>query len=258
MEKKLRKFRVALFIILSALTPACFAEAISFEHPPKFNILTEDWVPFQFYTEEAVLDGMAVELLELMLKSIGSEQNRRNMKMVPWARAIRLLANENTIVFSMTKTEQRLSKYQWVGPIYNISSYVYVNANSKLSQEDFYDGNNLKTSIIIGDVNAQYMPSLYVDKDRITLVSPTESPIKMLSLGRVDFIIDNELNFKNVVDRSGFKRENFKRLFVIHSASINYAISLNTSENHVNDLQKALNTIKASSAYTNLLNKYDL
>jgi len=247
-----------LFIILSLFGHSSFADDASSITLPKFNIYTEDWVPFQFHTEEIELDGMAVELLELIFKTIGSKQNRNDMSLVPWARAMQSLEKKNTIVFSMTVTDERLPKYQWVGPIYDINSYIYVKSDSNLSKADFNDGNTLLTSIIIGDVNFQYMPGLYIDKDRITSVSPSDSPLKMLSLGRVDFIIDNKLNFKDVAMRAGLNVDDFKRLFVVDSAPISYAVSLNTSEGYVHKMQNAVNSIKASPAYTELLKKYDL
>ena len=67
------------FILLSLFGHSSIAEEASSITLPKFNIYTEDWVPFQFYTEEAQLDGMAVELLELILKEAGSEQNRNDI-----------------------------------------------------------------------------------------------------------------------------------------------------------------------------------
>jgi polar amino acid transport system substrate-binding protein len=247
-----------LIIFLSLFWRFSSAEDLSLIALPKFNIYTEDWVPFQFYSEKSELDGLAVELLELIFKELGSEQNRNNMQIIPWARAIKLLDKENTIVFSMTVTDERLPKYQWIGPIYNINSYVYVKADSKLSERDFGQGNTLTTSIILEDVNFQYMATLHIDKERISSVSSSESPLKMLSIGRVDFIIDNPLNFKEVAMRTGLHVEDYKRLFVMDNASISYAVSQNTSANYVEVMQYTLTSIKASPSYTALLKKYDL
>jgi len=257
MAKRAFKFGL-LFTLLSLFGHSSIAEEVSFTTLPKFNIFTEDWVPFQFYTEEAELDGMAIELLELILKETGSEQSRDDINMVPWARAVRSLSIKNTIVFSMLVTGERLHKYQWVGPIYKIRNYVYVRADSDLSKESFSDGNTLTTSVIIGDVNFQYMSNLNVSDDRIAKVSVPESPVNMLNRGHVDFVIDNSLNFKEMVERVGLKEKDFKQIFIVDSAHISYAISLNTSDNYVQEMQTALNSIKASSAYGALLKKYDL
>ena len=258
MKKEFYRFILALFCLTSLVNNTVIAEESIPANPPKFQIFTEDWMPFQFQTDQATLDGMAVELLELILKEVHSEQDRNDMYMIPWARAIRALSNENTIVFSMTVTEERLPKYQWVGPIYNIESYVYVKANSPLSEHDFHVNNTLETAIVIDDVNFQYMPDLYIEDSRIYSVPTPESPISMLDHGRVDFIIDNSLNFREMAQRTGRNEKDFKRLFVVDSAAISYAISPKTSENQVHKMQYALDGIKASSVYVELLKKYSL
>ena len=258
MAKQVRRFGLSLLISLSMFSAASFAENISSDALPAFHIFTEDWVPFQFHTEEGVLDGMAVELLEQIFEDLGATQTKDDMKLVPWARAMRALDNINTIVFSMTVTNERLSKYKWVGPIFDIKSYIYVKSDSTLTEDDFRPGNTLTTAIIIDDVSEQYLDRLYVDKDRVFNVSALDSPIKMLNHQRVDFIIDNKLNFKELAARAGLNLKDFIQLFGVDHAEISYAISLKTSDTHVVNMQKALDRVKASPAYNELLIKYDL
>jgi len=252
--------KITLFLLsvtLISMMNMAHAEAINLP-PPKFTIFTEGWVPFQYETEKGETTGMAVELLEKILKGIHSTQDRSDMHIIPWTRAVRSLEDENSIVFSMTVTDERLPKYHWVGPIYEITNSVYILADSRLSESDFNVGNSLTTAIVLGDVNFQYMPDLFIDTDRVTGVTSDISPIKMLHRGRVDFIIDNNLNFKEVAERAKLDIKKFKKLFSVDSSAISFALSKKTSEVHVKRMQDQLNSIKHSSEYIELLEKYDL
>ena len=69
-----------IIIILSALLIAM--APVAAETLPKFKIMTEDWVPYQFY-EGTELRGISVDLMVEMLERTGSSQTRNDIKLLP-------------------------------------------------------------------------------------------------------------------------------------------------------------------------------
>jgi len=224
---------------------------------PTFTIYTEDWVPFQ-YEEDGQLTGFAVELLNKILYLSGSSQNNSEMEIIPWVRAVNSLANENTIVFSMTKTEERIPKYQWVGPIYNITNTVIVKVDSKIEATDFNQTNDLSTALIKGDLGFEFLGDLNIDSGNIDEVGNGNSPLLMLHNARIDFVIDNWLNFKEIAARNSIPISEFKPILILDSNAISYAISKPTNTNVVNKLNTILKQFKETKEYSQLLTKYDL
>ena len=94
--KKTTLKSISLAIISGIMLTFSTASA---ETLPKFTIMTERWMPYQF-EENGKIQGVAVDFLILMLERVDSFQNRNDIKMYPWARGYSYAqSQENTILF---------------------------------------------------------------------------------------------------------------------------------------------------------------
>lgn len=225
---------------------------------PELKVYMEVWAPFQYKDKNNAVEGFAVELLDLILKDLNSNQSKNDFKFIPWARMITYLNEENAIGFSMIKTQERENIYQWIGPIYDITNYVIVKNDSLLNKESFIPQNNITAAGLVEDASLYYLRKLNIKPNNIALVTNTTSPIHMLHKNRVDIIVDNWFNFKEMAQKSDFELSGFKKLISLGNSKIYYAVSKSTDPKVTLKLQKSLDKIKVTEQYSKLLKKYKL
>ena len=248
--KKLLQFLIIFFLFVGRI----YADTAI----PEQKIYMEDWPPFQYKDENNKIQGFAVDLLDLMLKDLNSNNSRNDFKLAPWARIVFELKNANTIVLSMIKTPDRENRYQWVGPIYSIDNYVIVKKDSLLEKESFIEGNDITAASIIGDASLHYLSELKIKPDNINLVPNKMSPLLMLNNKRVDVIVDNWFNFEDVAKNVGLNLSDFKKLIDLGGDKTYFAVSKSTDPSITLALQNSLDKIKSTTQYKKLLEKYKL
>lgn len=76
--------------------------------------VTENLPPLN-YLDEGTAQGFSVELLRMMAAQAGL---RLELQVLPWMRAMQVAeAHAHSVLFSLTRTPERESHFQWVGPI---------------------------------------------------------------------------------------------------------------------------------------------
>ena len=127
----MKKYRLIIALFLSLFT-LCTSLDASGQDLPEFQIMTEDWIPYQ-YEENNQLKGIAVDLLVLMLDRAGSSQGRQAIKLYPWARGYSILqSRENTILFSTTRIPERENLFKWVGPIFQNATFLIAKKSKRI------------------------------------------------------------------------------------------------------------------------------
>lgn len=95
----------------------------------RINVITEEWPPYN-YTEEGVLTGSAVQLVQALQKALGRDDP---IRVYPSMRAKLILESQpRTMMFSMFRTPEREIWYKWIGPIGRDAIYFYQRAGSPL------------------------------------------------------------------------------------------------------------------------------
>lgn len=81
---------------------------------PKLRAYTENLAPLNFAEDGRPL-GISSELLKMMAQEAGLTLS---IEVMPWQRAVQAASRQsNSVLFSLTRTPERESRYQWVGPI---------------------------------------------------------------------------------------------------------------------------------------------
>lgn len=83
---------------------------------PRLRGFTENLAPLNFLDESTgIANGFSVELLRLTADEAGLPYE---VEVMPWLRAVQSAAQTPTsLLFSLTRTAERESQYQWLGPI---------------------------------------------------------------------------------------------------------------------------------------------
>lgn len=246
----MKKYLIILSLILNMSSPVAASPL------PKFAIMTEDWVPYQFI-EGSELRGISVDLMVEILKRAGSSQSRSDIRMVPWARAYRYLQTEkNTILFSMTRSSERENLFRWVGPLFRNTTYLIAKKDKNIKITSPVDLQKYNFGTIIDDASELFLLRLGLQKAGFIRNSDTRSNLKMLNRGRVDMVVSGWEAFASDADKLGLNQADFEKVYTVDSSEVSIAFHKDTPNWIIQKFQKAFDDIKAEGVYDRILEKY--
>jgi polar amino acid transport system substrate-binding protein len=223
---------------------------------PNFRIMTEDWVPYQFEKDGKMI-GVAVDLLVLLLERTGSQQGRKDIKMYPWARGYRLLqTQENTILFSTTKTEERENLFKWVGPIFQNYTYLIAKKSKGINISSVKQLQKYKIGTIIDDASELFMKRLGLTLDQLERNINSIDNIKKLNIDRIDFVVSGWAAFENDARSLGVDPDLYETVFEVDSSDVFYAFNRKTPAWIIEKFQSELDKIKHSGQLDAIMKKY--
>ncbi len=151
----------------------------------RLQFYTEENPPMNYQDGDGEITGLSVKILEQLLQELDVEHERKKLTILPWARAYKdILHYENTVLFAMTKTEERANKFQWVGPFYRTNVVLYGRKDHEpLTIED---AKKKLVCAVREDVGAQTLVEFGFSEDLINLVSTPSQCALMIANGRVD------------------------------------------------------------------------
>lgn len=224
---------------------------------PKFKIMTEPWIPYQFEDENGDIKGIAADLLVLMLERVNSSQGRNDIKMYPWVRGyLNVQKQKNTILFSTTRTKERENMFKWVGPIFQNTTQLIAKKDSIIEITTPKDLHKYKMGTVIGDVGEQYLQRYGFTLEQMQRNNKSSYNITKLKLGRIDLVVQSWEGFASEAKAIGLNPDNFKGVFTVNTADICYAFHKETPDWIIHKFQTALNELKSEGALDKLMNKY--
>ncbi len=213
------------------------------------SIYCEDVRPAQYIGVDGKLAGFAVEIVQEIQKRVG---NKDLIQMVPWARGIEKLKHEpNSLLFSMARTAERDSQYQWIGPISETTYGLYVKANSPIKINNLDDAKHAGViGIYRGDVRDQILTQLgFTNLDR---ANSNIFSFRKLMLGRVAMYADAPIAVKSLVESEGYKPTDVKLAYTFFRVQLYIATSKKTNPAIVEQWNKALEKMKKESVFVNI------
>ncbi len=223
---------------------------------PMFQIITEDWIPYQF-EKNGNLEGIAVDLLVLLLKRVGSRQSRKDIKMYPWARGYDILqSRENTILFSTTRTPERENVFKWVGPIFKNSTFLIGKKSKDIKIKTNKDLGKYEIGTIIDDASELYMVRLGLPLKQLQRNTSSINNLKKMNIDRIDLIVSGWYALKHDAEKLGINPDLFEKVYQIETADVSFAFNIKTSNQIIEKFQSALDEIKSEGALNKILFKY--
>jgi len=229
-------------------------------------ILTEQLYPMN-YTENGQDDekilGFATELVTAVMVESGLDYE---MNMVPWARAINSIDNNpNVLVFSMTRSPARESKYHWIGEIWKAKINLYGHRDRITEQSfDIENIKNLRIGTQRGSVTREYLQNNGFRN--IVTIKTMSSYIRLLDRGRIDLFPYLDFAIDMSTQRQNFDRKKLVIVMELTEISLNLSLagSMTMDIQKVKRLQTAFAKLKSSGRYQEImaplqtsLNKFD-
>ncbi|QJB55792.1 transporter substrate-binding domain-containing protein [Pseudodesulfovibrio sp. zrk46] len=246
-----------LVILMLALVLCVGAVGVSkAAGPDDITYMTEQYPPFN-YEEQGELKGLAVDLLDAVLKEMGASKSKKDFKILPWAQGYNRVQSEgNTCLFSMTLTDSRKPLFKWVGPVIETKTAIIAKKGSGVKIGSAADLGNYKYGVIRDDVGQQLLEEAGVSKDKMDITSKNESNIKKLDKGRIDAWAYEESSAKYQLKLAGMNPEDFETVYILKAGTLQFAFNKGVPDALIADFQKALEAVKAKGIQQQIADKY--
>lgn len=217
------------------------------------KLYTEISPPDQFLDKNGKLTGFSVEIVNEIQKRLGTNHP---IEVVSWSWGYNMVKKEaNTVLFAMTRTEERNPQFQWVGPISEHKFAFYGKKDSKLNITSLEDAKKVgKIGVYANDVRAQYLTK--AGFKNLDQAYDQLSSYKKLLNGRVDMLVASQMALADSIKFYGLNINDFKLLYVFFKAQLYIAFSLNTPTETVKEWSTALESMKKDGSFEKILKKY--
>lgn len=219
-------------------------------------IVTEEWPPFN-YSENGTLTGFSTEIVQNILEIIDKDYS---IEILPSMRATYVLnTRPHTVMFSLFRTPERESEYEWVGPLCDGSIYFYKRRDNKLKVECLED---LRKVELISCRHDGLIPRLLKKKGFENLDMTATSSLqvyKKLLRGRCDLAIsDTDLGMRYYLKVLQADPTVFEKIPVkIFESQLYIAFSKDISGEEIQNWQSALEKLETNGCYEKIFQKYN-
>lgn len=237
----------------------CLAMAVLMLPPPpaqagwELSYLTEQYYPFN-YTEDGEYKGLSVDLLRLTWKELGEPPHP--IQIMPWARAYDRACNvSNTVLFSMARIPQREDLSRWVGPIASTRFVLIAKKSSHIRLSDMDEAEGYRIGTVRDDV-ADALLRIHADRNKIEAVADMLHNIRKLTDDRLDMVAYEESAWSKIVQKYGLSPDDYETVCVVRETPVYYAFHPDVSPILVRSFQAALDRVKATAQYREMLSTY--
>jgi len=223
---------------------------------PKFFIYTEDWKPYQYIDYDGIR-GISVDVMELMLKYLGSSQDRYDFEFLPWTRAYNLtMNNSDSILFLMTQTEERKDLFKWVGPLKTYNNYLYARKDRNIVINNKNDLYKYKFGSVKDDASELFLLKLGISLDSMIRANVGSDVVKVLHKGRIDMLLSETSSFLSDVETLNLNHKDFEPVYLASTSQLFFAFNKDTPDEIINRFQDAYNTLESSGKIDQIFKLY--
>lgn len=215
--------------------------------------LTEQYYPFN-YLEGETVTGISAELLRMIWKELGITS--ASIELMPWARAYdRIQHTPGTVLFSMARTPERERLFKWAGPI-TVARFVLIGKKDRdfsLKSLDQLEG------LCVGTLRDDIADTLLRPYQNIAKIQPLADMalnVAKLRDNRIDLIAYDEFSWHMLAKRMQLNLEDFQAVYILKETAIHYAFNPSVPDTELQRFQGALDKVKATPAYDQMLEKF--
>lgn len=169
-------------ILPLVLISACALSAGADTGAATLKLLTEEYPPFNMTMPGGQVGGLSSGIVREMMKRASQPYQ---IELLPWLRAFnRAVLEDNTCVFSTTRTEQREGQFRWVGPIVENPWVLYARKSDTRQLSSLESARPYRIGGYSGDAVAQYLIARNFDVD---MANSDVQNVRKLQAGRIDY-----------------------------------------------------------------------
>ncbi|TDR80542.1 substrate-binding periplasmic protein [Paludibacterium purpuratum] len=216
---------------------------------PTMHLLTEQYPPFNMTMPNGQVGGMATEMVRELFRRTKLPYQ---IELQPWIRAFNTAVLENnTCVYSTTRTDNRERQFKWVGPLVENTWALYgVQADPK-SILALDDARPFTIGGYIGDAESQYLIGLGFN---VQLTPTDDLNLRKLEAGRIDFWATSKLRGAYLIKQQ--KAEQVKLLLTFNNVFMYLACNTKVPDATIRRLNDTLSIMQHDGFYDQLHKRY--
>lgn len=181
----------ALLFCLTAL----LVGRVSAQTLDQLHWFTEDFPPYN-YADEQGTSGLMVEVLHSISALLDEPVDPANIQVYPWTRAVHNAEHDQqSVLFSLARTEQREAQYQWVGPVVPIRIVMIGSARAAERSPKHW-----RIGVVRDDVAVRLVTAAGYREDQLVYSAYPASIARMLQAERIDVWAYGELPAQQRLD----------------------------------------------------------
>jgi len=217
------------------------------------KLYTEDYPPLNYF-EGGKLIGPAIDIVQAIQDDL---QSHHVIEALPWKRAIlTTLKNKNSAIFSLARSQNRETLFNWVGliAIKNYALYSLKKNNIVINSLD--DIADFTVGVQEGSVSQEYLQA----QGKITMYSvikPLQS-LEMLMTNRIAFWYTDSGSIANLAKKMRVPISLFAKSKIITEAKLYIAFNKNTAKETVMLWQKTYRKLHETKVIKSIFIKHSL
>lgn len=242
-------------VFVAVLFALVFSKS-SFAETPKFKLVTENFVPFNFSVnskdfehDENNISGICTEIVREVFQRAELEYK---IKLRQWNYAFDYAKKRpNRGVFCTSRTDERDALFKWVGPMVKNDWVIFGLENFKGSVNSEQDLKKYKVGGYKGDALSNYLKSKNID---ISELPDDRLNPKRLKDGMIDLWVSSKYTGPKLARDAGIN--NLKAIYTIKESELYLAMHKGTDDQWINKLNDELSKLKSSGAIKEITRKY--
>jgi polar amino acid transport system substrate-binding protein len=234
------------------------------EEAESLTYLSENFPPYN-YGQTGSMNGVAVDILELIFERTEVNLNQANIELSDWTSAYdRVLTEDATVLFSMVRNDNRENEFKWVGPIAPHKEVIISQAGMGIKINSDEDLNQYVIGVVEGYPSKFLLLDKGVDPGNIIAYPSAEALYQAMLNFDVRCISYSEQANNLILAGMGEDPQYFQIVYTIHVDQLYYAFNKSVSNNLINYFQDALDEISndkgidGSSTVEKILDKYSV
>ncbi len=266
--------RVMGFIISMTMLPALLAVCHPLDTPqvptleapstgvpissPGITIVTEDWPPYN-YIEDGRVTGISTEIVQATLAKAEIEAK---INVYPWARAYKTaLDQKNVLIYTIVRTDEREKLFNWIGPIVPPARFFLYKLKDRtdIVVNSLDDAKKYRIGVIRNSIQHLFLQGQgFEENKQLYPVAQEGQNIEKMFLGRIDFIVENELVLPIRMKKAGLPLSRVEQALMLFEGGEGYymALSRQTPADMVERMRTAFEQVKAEGLPESITEKY--
>ncbi|WP_215779277.1 MULTISPECIES: ABC transporter substrate-binding protein [unclassified Paludibacterium] len=213
------------------------------------HLLTEQYPPFNMMTSGGQVGGMSTEVVRELFKRAKIPYQ---IELEPWIRAFNTaILENNTCVYSTTRTDNREHQFKWVGPLVENTWALYGGPASPKGIFALEDARRFTIGGYSGDAESQYLIGLGFNVE----LTPTDDlNLRKLVAGRIDFWATSKPRGTYLINQQ--KLGQIKLLLSFNNVFLYLACNQNVPDTTIHRLNDILTTMQHDGFYDQLHKRY--
>lgn len=223
---------------------------------------TEQNPPYNF-EENGTLQGISVELLELITAKMGENVSREAVRLVPWTEGYQAALTQNkTVLFTTARLPEREQSFKWVGPIYTYTNVLFARPESGIVIDEPGDLKEYRIGVIVDDAAVQQLLDAGVNESQLVYETDLFAVIDKLENGEIDLLAYPKESGRYFTWQATGNAYAFRIVSALPALEGYYAFSRDVPDATIRSFQQALDSLKAEkdatgiSTYERVLGRY--